>query len=131
VRVTVETALGSVIALSPADFTIVRDAATVAGGGGGAGSPNAGRVLRLAPNPARRAVTVWTDLAAGTLGRLAIYDVAGRLVRQVPVDGGSSGSSTLVVLLVQRTGETMPAGVYFARLRAAGGTRVVKFLVVR
>lgn len=76
------------------------------------------------PNPARdRAWWKVTISAAGT-GRLAIYDLAGRIVRQQELGHLSEGHSTVTLPI---TG--LPAGQYVAQVRVGNQRVVGKFLV--
>jgi hypothetical protein len=148
VRATITTAMGSVSAISAADFTI--DGATTAvGGDGGAGAGSGDAVddgpatlppgLSLSPNPARHAVTIRVDggLPSGASGRVALYDVTGRRMRDVPLasafpPGAPGPGADLVVELplVDSAGSALAPGVYFVRLQAAGVRRTARFVHV-
>lgn len=77
-------------------------------------SPTAPSQLILSPNPARR----WTNLVLdGSRGpaQASIFDAAGRLVRRALVDG-----NPVRLELVDSEGRSLPAGVYFVRVRLPG-----------
>ena len=103
------------------------------------------------PNPFPRhdlgvtSTAVWFDVNTRTKVALAVYDLRGRLVRQlipnatacpdVVLDPGQYGRLTETIPCVSTswdgtdmTGTTVPRGVYILRLRAGGADQVKKIL---
>jgi hypothetical protein len=73
-----------------------------------------------APNPARGTTAVSYAIAQAGRVQLGVYDVSGRLVRQL-VDGERrAGAETVVWNGMDESGARMGAGVYFVRLAAPG-----------
>lgn len=82
--------------------------------------------LRVVQNPAFGAVR-FEITGAQDPGPLEVFDVLGRRVISLPLIGGAASIRT-VDWDARRLGRG--AGVYFARLRWAGGTRVVRFVLL-
>ncbi|MFO7650596.1 MAG: T9SS type A sorting domain-containing protein [bacterium] len=90
---------------------------------GGPALPRTGDRLTAFPSPARSAVTLrWTG-AASSDWRIAIHDMAGRLVREVrdPAGDGAGGRASV----------RLPAGVYVARATSGKFTSTARFVVTR
>lgn len=95
----------------------------------------AGHLLALscAPNPFHGRAWVTFDVPGEGVGRvrLGVYDVAGRLVRDL-LDGELDGGRHSVVWdAVNRQGEAVRPGLYFCRLQTRVGTRTASVLVLR
>lgn len=90
--------------------------------------PTADASLELAPrnNPVRGAASLAYALPHAGHVTLELLDVTGRRVATL-VDGVRPAGRAVADFDAARMG----AGVYFARLRAAGGTRTAKFVVTR
>ncbi len=91
----------------------------------------AGPVLTAAPNPARGSIRLAFAAPPGVSLRLAIHDVAGRLVREFrpgPAEGGRGQ-----VVWDGRDSSDNPAapGVYFARLEGGPAVLTRKLVIVR
>ena len=77
---------------------------------------------------------------AAMSGRLGLYDIAGRLVRELavgtgstadpPLDAGTLRATESVLPLMGGTGKPLPAGVYFVRLRAGHTSSTRKLVLV-
>ena len=85
-----------------------------------------------APNPFRRTSVMRYDVPApGGRVRLAIYDLAGRLVRSL-VDGVETpGEKRAIWDARDDEGRALPSGMYLCSLHAAGFARTHKVLVIR
>jgi hypothetical protein len=78
------------------------------------------------PNPSRPGeATLWYSLASTTGATMEIFDGRGRRLWSKDLSGTAPGPQ------VVKPGLRAPAGVYFARLRAAGGEEVRKFVLVQ
>jgi len=86
-------------------------------------SPTA-RIRSVAPNPGRAPRIVWDAGRAGPC-ELAVYDVAGRLVRRLVTGAATPG--THVTVWEAR----VPSGAYFVSLEAAGRRDTAKVLILR
>ena len=83
------------------------------------------------PNPFNPRTTIRFDLPAAGQVRLAVYDVAGRLIR-VLVDGELfPGTHEAVWDGRGATGRAMASGTYLARLEAGGKVETVRMGLVR
>jgi hypothetical protein len=82
------------------------------------------------PNPFRRVTTIRYDIPVAGTARLAVYDVAGRLVRTLRRDSVSPGRHVSVWDGQDARGERVAAGVYFVRLDSGTfrATRKVVYL---
>jgi hypothetical protein len=81
--------------------------------------------IRISPNPAR----TWVLIKGTRVGELALYDVAGRLVRRLALQGNQRGSSSVLWDCRNEQEEEVKSGVYF--LRFSGSGPVHKVVVVR
>jgi hypothetical protein len=82
--------------------------------------------IRAWPNPASSRVSLDISTAVATRVRLEIFDSRGRYVRGW--EGESSEHHQLIWNFLDRRGQPVPAGVYFARLSANGDRRVTRIL---
>jgi hypothetical protein len=77
------------------------------------------RLLTAQPNPFRDATTLAFELdAPREETEVAIYDVAGRLVRSLRAGQLGAGSHAITWNGLNESGARAPQGIYFARLRA-------------
>jgi hypothetical protein len=81
------------------------------------------QLAAAAPNPFASGTRLDFRLARAGEARLAIYDVRGRLVRTLVRGARSAGPQQAAWDGRDARGALAPAGVYFARLEAAGATR--------
>ena len=90
------------------------------------------RLALASPNPTSERTTFVLDLAGDCLrARVAIYDVAGRVVRTV-IDGPMDrGRHAAVWDLRNDSGNPVAAGIYFARAVAGEWTETRKMAVIR
>jgi hypothetical protein len=85
-----------------------------------AGSLEALMLAPASPNPARAVTRLSFALAQGARVRLALYDAAGRHVRTLAEGEHAAGVHALSWDLSDAAGRPVGAGIYFARLEAAG-----------
>jgi len=93
-----------------------------------AGPPLA--VLGLAPNPTRDVEIVAFDVPVDAMVGARIYDVRGRLVRDLGPKHYVAGRHVLLWDGRNRLGEIPPSGVYFARLSVLGKDFAGKFVLL-
>ena len=94
-------------------------------------SPARGVTLSLAERTPRAPVTFVIDTPIALAAKLELFDVQGRLT-DTPLDGPlAPGRATVTWALTTRAGAPAANGVYFARLRFAGGNRTVQVAVAR
>lgn len=84
-----------------------------------------------APNPSRGRVTLSLRLAAAGETGVDVLDAAGRLVRQLHRGPAGTGELRLVWDGRDDGGQAAPAGVYFVRAAAPGGTANLRVTVIR
>ena len=92
------------------------------------------RELSLAapwPNPAGAQTTLRYTLPRAGLARLAVFDAAGRLVRELAAGTHEPGEQAATWDLRDGSGHAVGAGLYFARLEAGGMVRVRRIAVAR
>jgi len=82
------------------------------------------------PNPFNPSTTLVYELAAPARATLAVYDVAGRLVRTLAAgEARGPGPHEAVWDGRDASGRSVPSGVYFARLSAAGAERTRRLVL--
>jgi hypothetical protein len=86
---------------------------------------------RPSPSPARGPVTLRFALPQAAAVRLAIYDAAGRRVRELLSGTEPAGAHQISWDLRDESGRPVPAGVNFARLEVDGRALVGKVVTVR
>ena len=94
-----------------------------------AGAPLALALAAPWPNPAGAATTLRLAMPAAGVARLAVYDAAGRLVRELAGGALEAGEHVASWDLRDGGGAAVRPGLYFARLEA-GGNAVVRRVVV-
>ena len=98
---------------------------------GAAAVPSALRLYANSPNPFNPRTTIRFDLPTAGPVRLAVYDVAGRLVRTL-VDGDlSPGTHEAVWDGRDLSGRAMASGSYLSRLEAGGAVEAVRMGLLR
>ncbi len=110
-------------------FALVTPSGT--SGVGGGGPPRAVYLAAPSPNPARAGATLRFGLPRDAAVSLAIYDVNGRLVRELAAQVMTAGDHAVAWDVRDAAGDPVADGVYFARLGAGGVTRSQRFAVVR
>jgi hypothetical protein len=93
-------------------------------------APAARLALRAAPNPARTSQVLWFDLGASARGRVAIHDVAGRVVRVLAEGMLAAGPHRIEWDGRTSAGARVAPGLYFARVEAGAKSAVTKLLRV-
>ncbi|MBN1827354.1 MAG: T9SS type A sorting domain-containing protein [Candidatus Eisenbacteria bacterium] len=83
------------------------------------------------PNPFNPTTEIAFSLPAATSVELAIYDVAGRMVRQLLKGEMPAGPSAVSWNGKDDSGRSVSSGVYFYRLRAAGADETRKMVLIR
>lgn len=89
------------------------------------------RLLQIQPNPFNPSTTIRFELPAAGQARLAVYDVAGRLIRTLIDENRPTGANEAVWDGCDETGRSMPSGTYFARLASAGRSETSRMSLVR
>lgn len=84
--------------------------------------------LTSAPNPFMHRTDVSFRLAASAPARLAVYDVTGRLVRELFAGTAPAGETRVCWDGHDAAGAAMPPGVYLARLETGGRASSVRML---
>lgn len=92
-----------------------------------------GRALTLTavPNPTSASMLLRFSLPRPMAFHLGVYDVSGRLIRRAGVSPDAAGKGQFLWDLTTGDGQRVLAGVYFARLVSAAGSRVVTMTVLR
>jgi hypothetical protein len=85
------------------------------------------------PNPFRERTVISFDMPIDGPVRLAIYDVKGRLVRELVNGIQSAGTHQVTWAPTEQTQPQghLPSGVYFCRLQAAGKTEIRRVVFLR
>ena len=82
-------------------------------------------VEALYPNPFGEKLTIQFQLSEAQFARCVLYDGLGRLVRVLDEGHFSAGLHTLNWAGTGDHGQRMPAGTYFVRIEAGGGTTAI------
>jgi hypothetical protein len=89
-------------------------------------TPTRFALLPPRPNPARDRVTVTYAIPVPCPVTVRLYDVSGRRIRTLVDQGQSPGYYTALI-----GGSSLPAGVYFVRLRAGSYQETARLVVAR
>jgi Secretion system C-terminal sorting domain/PKD domain len=81
--------------------------------------------VRLFPNPATASTQVEVSTETAAEGTVAIYNLAGQLLQEMPV-ALNAGTNRYTVAL-----HTLPAGMYMVRVRVAEATKSLPLVIVR
>jgi hypothetical protein len=91
----------------------------------------AGLQLSLHPNPFNPAVEIsWFLPRDGEL-EILVYDISGRLVRSLVNETAMAGPGSIMWRGDDEQGQSVPAGVYFCKVRSAGETLVQKMTLLK
>ncbi len=93
--------------------------------------PKVTRLRGNTPNPFNPATTIFFDLAEKTRVEMRIYDVRGRLVRQLLSAEHEPGSHAIVWDGKTTTGQSVSSSVYFLHMRAGSVNATRRLIVVR
>jgi hypothetical protein len=94
-------------------------------------APSASARLVTFPNPARDGATIGFALPVATAVRVGVYDVAGRLVREVGEATFTAGAHRLAWDGRDAQGVGVASGVYFVRVESAKHTTVGRLVIVK
>jgi hypothetical protein len=84
------------------------------------------------PNPFNPSTTISYELPAAATVSLAVYDVAGKVVRTlVAAESVDAGRHEVTWNGRDDAGRAAPAGVYFCRLDAGGATRTQRMTLLK
>lgn len=104
--------------------------AHVAPNGGVTAEPTVLRFAPPAPNPSRGSTLFAFDLPEAAEVSLALYDAGGRRVAEMARGEYPAGRHQVRWQTAGRTGESLRAGLYFARFTTPGLTRVARLVVL-
>jgi flagellar hook assembly protein FlgD len=85
----------------------------------------------ISPNPFNPETTIHFNLNAAARPSLAIYNVAGQLVREAELGNLSGGANAWVWDGRDNRGNPLASGVYFVRLQAGAVTDVKKAILLK
>jgi len=108
--------------------------AVAQGGGSQAGAPvsmSLREVFAVYPNPVKGQAQIEYSLKAPGEVKLAVYDVMGRLVRQVVNGKIPAGLHRVAWDGKDANGRLVSSGVYFMKLSSLGINKTARFVVVR
>ncbi len=94
-------------------------------------TPKVLAISGVVPNPFNPMTTVKFDLPRSGRVQLSIFDLRGRLVRDLISGQMEAGSHDVVWNGRNDQGQTAAAGVYFARLSSADGHRTIKMVLAK
>jgi len=97
----------------------------------GGGVPSAVRLHGARPNPFNATTRIRFDLPTSGSARLAIYDLAGRLVRVLLDEALPAGAYEETWDGRGNGGEEAASGIYFAELRSGSTTETVRLHLIR
>jgi len=87
--------------------------------------------ISLHPNPFNPAVEIsWFLPRDGEL-EILVYDISGRLVRSLVKETAMAGPGSVMWRGDDQQGQSVPAGVYFCKVRSAGETFVRKMTLLK
>jgi hypothetical protein len=82
-------------------------------------------VLDVSPNPFNLTTTIRYSLPEGATGKLAMFDILGRVVREFDLTGQSGDRA------ISFNGANLATGVYFVRLETGGQAATRKILLLK
>jgi hypothetical protein len=94
------------------------------------GSAAGGASIAASPNPFNPRTEIRFETTPNAAAAVAIYSVAGERIRMLDAASGDSGCGSVLWDGRDKSGDTVPAGVYFAVLGAGGRTLAVCKLVL-
>ncbi|MCP4293625.1 MAG: T9SS type A sorting domain-containing protein [bacterium] len=94
-------------------------------------TPKVLAISGVVPNPFNPRTTVKFDLPRTGQMNLSIFDLRGRLVKNLASGQMQAGSHELVWSGRDERGQSAAAGVYFARLNSADGHRTIKMVLAK
>lgn len=89
------------------------------------------RIVGNSPNPFNPRTVISFEVAAAGRVNLNIYDLRGRLVRNLANEDLPAGRHEVIWDGLDQNGNMSASGVYFTKLQAAGANRVNKMTLVR
>jgi len=92
--------------------------------------PASGLSLQAAPNPFNTYTQIEFKSPRDGTGKMRIYDVAGKLVRNIGQTRIEKGLNSVIWDAKNDAGFRVPSGVYFFRLEAFGSTHTRKMVLV-
>ncbi len=90
--------------------------------------PSEAEALRAEPNPGRDGIRIVYFLPSAAVSRVAIYDVAGRVVRDLPKSRRESGWQVVAWDGRDRAGRKTPPGSYWVRVSTERETRTARLV---
>ncbi|MDH3197412.1 MAG: T9SS type A sorting domain-containing protein, partial [Candidatus Krumholzibacteria bacterium] len=107
--------------------------ASVSGATGAGNTPalTALTVRQNRPNPFTASTELEIGLPAASAITIEVYDVAGRRVRALEVQGAGAGWQRVPFAGVDESGAPLASGVYFYRVTANGATVTRKMVIAR
>jgi hypothetical protein len=94
-------------------------------------APVASTAFSVRPNPIQETGRITYTLASAGRSTVDVVDVAGRVVRRFRGGDREAGAHSVLWDGRDETGELLPAGRYFARIRADGAVRILPIAIVR
>jgi len=119
----------------PDAMRLLKQAIEWAAMGGGTGMeerpepPGVARLTGVAPNPFDAATTISYTLPVAGRVKLAVYDLAGKLVRTLANGVQSPGAKRLVWNRTDGSGRELARGVYFLRFETEGSVQARKLVL--
>ena len=96
------------------------------------GSPPLATILTsIYPNPFNPQTTIEFVLAEAGVVELAVFDLRGRLIRELDHEYRSAGHYRVTWSGQDRSGHSVPTGAYFCRLIAAGKSQTAKVTLAK
>ncbi len=88
-------------------------------------------VIQNSPNPFRDDTYLNIGLPVNSDVEIAVFDVAGRLVNSLRVQGARAGWNRIPFRGIDSAGKTLPSGVYFYKVHTPEATVTKKFVIIR
>jgi|GEM_PF-5838086 len=90
-----------------------------------------GLTLEAVPNPFNPRVTFRFELVVGSVARLQVFDLRGRMVADLGEEAREAGPHSVAWDGVDRQGRNLPSGVYLARISTPAGVASRKIVLAR
>ncbi|MCD4707290.1 MAG: T9SS type A sorting domain-containing protein [Candidatus Sabulitectum sp.] len=93
--------------------------------------PNENQLKTCQPNPSNRSITIPIILARENRVRVDVYDLSGRLVKNIANEEMSGGAHSFLWILTDSRGNEVPSGIYQVRVCTSNWSESSSVVVIR
>ncbi|UCE64974.1 MAG: T9SS type A sorting domain-containing protein, partial [Candidatus Zixiibacteriota bacterium] len=93
--------------------------------------PKSDRIVNSYPNPFNSSTTITVNYLEGGDARIRIYDITGRLVKELETTNKEGGEIKAVWDATDNSGRRVSSGIYFARVKSDNYSSIKKLLYLK